>query len=260
MDEEVVEDIITVHEEDPEDGIEDSTTNGKQHYACTSGNKAVKKIYTFKVLLKKDEDTIECSYLTFERYGFLCHHIFCMFKAKDIEEIPEKYILRRWRKDLVPPGMRTRRRRYGESSEECEKLANELHFIVENCISMLSKDEAKLSVLVEKVRELKDEIEDNVSNSRTKKTKEVILDFLGVEQPETREVENPAVISYKGSHSDTRLKSSKEIAMEEYVKPKRKCANCGMMMNHDKRNCEKKKLKAEKAKAVVETLRRFNKK
>nr|XP_043638412.1 protein FAR1-RELATED SEQUENCE 5-like [Erigeron canadensis] len=176
-DEEVVEDIITMHEEDPEDGIHDSTT------ACTSGNKHVKRIYTFKVLINKDEDTVQCSCLTFERYGFLCRHIFFMFKAKDIEEIPEKYILRRWRKDLVPPGMRTRRTRYGESSEQSEKLTNELHFIVENCISMLSKDEAKLYALVDKVKELKNEIEDNVSRSRTKKTKEVILDFLGVEQP-----------------------------------------------------------------------------
>nr|XP_043611658.1 protein FAR-RED ELONGATED HYPOCOTYL 3-like [Erigeron canadensis] len=250
--EEVVEDLRTVHEEDPEDTIQDSTA------AFTSGNKSVKRMYTFKVLVNNDEDIIQCSCLTFERYGFLCRHI-CMFKTKDIEEIPKKYILRRWRKDLVSPGMRTRRTRYGESGEECEKLGNELHFIVENCISMLSKDEGKLSILVEKVRELKNEIEDNVSSSKTKKTKEVILDFLGVEQPEAREVENPAIVSYKGSHSDARLKSSKEIAMEEYAKPKRKCANCGMMTNHDKRNCEKKKLEAEKAKAVAETLRRFKK-
>nr|XP_043629903.1 protein FAR1-RELATED SEQUENCE 6-like [Erigeron canadensis] len=259
-DEDIVEDIVTVHEEDPEDGIEESTKNAKRHTASTSGTTALKRIYTFKVLLNKDEDTIKCSCLTFERYGFLCRHIFCMFKANDIQEIPEKYILRRWRKDLVPPGMRTRRKRFGESSEECDKLANELHFIVENCVSILSKDIPKLSDFVEKVRELKDKIEDNVSTSRTKKTKEVILDFLGVQQPETREVENPAVVRYKGSHSDSRLKSSKEIAMEEYAKPKRKCANCGLMTNPDKRNCAKKKLEEEKAKAVAETLQRFKKK
>nr|XP_043620317.1 protein FAR1-RELATED SEQUENCE 5-like [Erigeron canadensis] len=155
-DEDIVEDIVTVHEEDPEDGIEESTKNAKRHTACTSGTTALKRIYTFK-------------------------HIFCMFKANDIQEIPEKYILRRWRKDLIPPGMRTRRKRFGESSEECEKLANELHFNVENCVSILSKDIPKLFDFVKTVRELKDKIEDNVSTSRTKKTKEVILDFLGVQ-------------------------------------------------------------------------------
>nr|XP_043611653.1 protein FAR-RED ELONGATED HYPOCOTYL 3-like [Erigeron canadensis] len=248
-DEDIVEDIVTVHEEDPEDGIKESTKNAKRHTACTSGTTTLKMIYTFKadllffsfkVLLNKDEDTIKCT--------------------NDIQEIPEKYILRRWRKDLIPPGMRTRRKRFGESSEKCDKLANELHFIVENCVSILSKDIPKLSDFVKTVRELKDKIEDNVSTSRTKKTKEVILDFLGVQQPETREVENPAVVCYKGSHSDSSLKSSKEIAMEEHAKPKRKCANCGLMTNHDKRNCAKKKLEEEKAKAIAETLQRFKKK
>jgi hypothetical protein len=170
----------------------------------------------------------------------------------DIDEIPQKYILRRWKKDLIPPGMRTRRTRYGELSEDSERMANEMHFMIDICVDILGKDEEKLSDLAEKVRALKDEIEAAHSSSKPKKNDEVIEQFLGVEKPTTNEVQNPPLLSYKGCGRDSRLKPLKEKLVQEYLKPKRKCGKCGeMTRTHDTRNCEKKKAEKAKSKEIA---------
>ena len=177
-----------------------------------------------------------------------------------MEEIIGKYILRRWTKDLIPPGMRTRRSRYGETSAECERMTNELHFMVDVCVDVLGTNEEKLYDFVEKVRALKDELEAALPNSRSKKHEEVIEKFLGVAKPSTNEVENPPVLAYKGCGKDSRLKSLKETVIEECLKPKRKCGKCGeMTRTHDARNCEKKKAEKAKAKAMALALENLEK-
>ncbi|PWA58954.1 Zinc finger, SWIM-type [Artemisia annua] len=42
----------------------------------------------------------------FLRFGFLCRHAFCALKNRDVQMIPEKYILRLWRRDMIPPALR----------------------------------------------------------------------------------------------------------------------------------------------------------
>jgi len=174
-----------------------------------------------------------------------------VFNNLDIEEIPGKYILNRWKKDLIPPDMRTRKWRYGESSEDCVRMGNELRFMVDVCVDIIGKDEEKLSEFVEKVRALKDEIEAAHPSSKSKKHEQLIEQHLGVEKPSTNEIENPSVLPYKGCGTthDSRLKPLKEKLIEEYQKPKRRCGKCKEMTTHDSRNCEKKKAEKAKAKA-----------
>nr|XP_043633685.1 putative protein FAR1-RELATED SEQUENCE 10 [Erigeron canadensis] len=248
---EVVEDIKTVDPEEAEDGTENETEN---ETGMGSTTKTVEK-----VTHNKQNGTTDCSCMTFTRYGFLCRHTFCVFKSLHVEQIPEKYILRRWKKDLIPPGMRTRR--YigeGGSSEECERMGNELHFLVDVCVDILQKDEEKLSHFVEKVRALKDEIEVAHSNSRSKDHDEAIERFLGVTKPSNNDVQNPPVLPYKGCGNDSRLKSLKEKVTEKYLKPKRKCGT--LTSDHDARNCEKKKAEKAKAEAVAQALEKLEKK
>nr|XP_043616187.1 protein FAR1-RELATED SEQUENCE 5-like [Erigeron canadensis] len=220
---EVVEDIKIVDPEEAEDETENETGMG-------STTKTVEKVYTFQSL--------------------------------HVQQIPEKYILRRWKKDLIPPGMRTRR--YigeGASSEECERMGNELHFMVDVCVDILQKDEEKLSHFVEKVRALKDEIEAAHSNSRSNDHDEAIERFLGVTKPSNNDVQNPPVLPYKGCGKDSRFKSLNEKVTEKYLKPKRKCRKCGTLTSdHDARNCEKKKAEKAKAEAVAQALEKLEKK
>ncbi|CAI9285832.1 unnamed protein product [Lactuca saligna] len=54
-----------------------------------------------QVELKLPEKEVKCSCNHFIRTGILCCHIFAVLKNNHIEEIPEQYILRRWRMDAT---------------------------------------------------------------------------------------------------------------------------------------------------------------
>ncbi|XP_035835860.1 protein FAR1-RELATED SEQUENCE 1-like [Helianthus annuus] len=44
----------------------------------------------------------QCSCLRFEQYGLLCKYIYFLFKMFGVKEIPNKYVMKRWTKDVVP--------------------------------------------------------------------------------------------------------------------------------------------------------------
>lgn len=48
-----------------------------------------------------DETTFTCSCNMYDRDGLLCPHILKVFTNRDIEKIPEKYLLRRWSKEAI---------------------------------------------------------------------------------------------------------------------------------------------------------------
>ncbi|KAJ6829555.1 protein FAR1-RELATED SEQUENCE 9-like [Iris pallida] len=62
--------------------------------------KKVMKKVTFKVSFQKDECQLECSCHRFEFRGILCKHAICVLLRNGITLLPERYILRRWRKDV----------------------------------------------------------------------------------------------------------------------------------------------------------------
>lgn len=75
---------------------------------------AAQRVIDYKVLRNIEDGSVVCSCRHFARYGFLCRHIFCVFKNRDIEVIPNQYILRRWTRDIIPPDLRRKTNRYGE--------------------------------------------------------------------------------------------------------------------------------------------------
>ena len=112
--------------------------------------------------------------------------------------------------------------------------------MVETCAVLLVKDETKLSLFVDKVRELKNEFVDENIELGPKSRDKMIKNFLGVEKPDVVEIQNPPMLRNKGCGRDKRLKSARETAIEQSNKPKRKCGRCKIMTNeHDKRNCLK---------------------
>ncbi|XP_035835705.1 protein FAR1-RELATED SEQUENCE 2-like [Helianthus annuus] len=50
----------------------------------------------------ENDVTAQCSCLRFEQYGLLCKHIYFLFKMFGVKEIPNKYVMKRWTKDVVP--------------------------------------------------------------------------------------------------------------------------------------------------------------
>nr|GEU95396.1 zinc finger, SWIM-type [Tanacetum cinerariifolium] len=65
--------------------------------------------------------------LTESKHSLCMWHIMQKVPAKNsnIEVIPKRYILWRWRRDLIPPALRRNTNRYGEKDEAIENLTNE---------------------------------------------------------------------------------------------------------------------------------------
>lgn len=64
------------------------------------GEDGYKKRMIYRVSFCKDESDVNCSCLKFEFKGILCRHAIAVLIRNDVQLLPEKYILRRWRKDV----------------------------------------------------------------------------------------------------------------------------------------------------------------
>lgn len=107
--------------------------------------------YIFQVTHSTKDGSFKYTCMHFEHVRILCRHIFCVFKFYGIEKIPEKYILKRWRRDVIPTELL--KRRFNSSST------------VDRCVSFLSLDAAKLKLYLDKQNKLKKKIRRRLSNS-----------------------------------------------------------------------------------------------
>ncbi|GJZ27324.1 FAR1-related sequence 5-like protein [Tanacetum coccineum] len=157
----------------------------------------------YKVLRSLEDGSVECTCRHFLRYGFLCRHAFCVLKNRDIEVIPEKYILRRWRRDIIPPALRRNKNRYGEKNETIEKLTNKAN---DECLFLLSKDEGMLATFVEQLKTIKQEVQLRNHNK--------MMSTI-----------------HNGGRRGERRKSGREIALKAKTRQIRKCLCCGEKTN-----------------------------
>ncbi|GKC57363.1 zinc finger, SWIM-type containing protein, partial [Tanacetum coccineum] len=192
-----------------------------------------------KLVLRSLEDvSVECTCRHFLCYGSLCRHAFCVLKNRDIEVIPEKYILRRWRRDIIPHALRRNKNRYGEKNDTIEKLTNEANYVVGECLFLLSKDEGMLATFVEQLKTIKQEVQVQVPKPPSQKTGDVIEDIYAVEKPQQNDVNNPQRARNKGGRRREHRKSGREIALKAKTRHIRKCLCCGEKTNkHTKSTC-----------------------
>ncbi|GJT07367.1 protein FAR1-related sequence 5 [Tanacetum coccineum] len=153
----------------------------------------------------------------------------------NVELIPQKYILRRWTKNLIPAALRNKRNRYGEKNVVVENYANEATSIVDHCVHLLSKDEPKLGAFVEKLKSLKKEVEADCPNPSSNNKTDNLEQLVGVPKPSVVDVNNPTIGSTKG-RKKLRIKGEKENAIEKSLKGRNSCSLCGGT-DHNKRTC-----------------------
>ncbi|XP_023772445.2 protein FAR1-RELATED SEQUENCE 5-like [Lactuca sativa] len=188
--------------------------------------------YNYDCLIRDIEYTVthstkdgsfKCTCMHFEHLGILCRHIFCVFKFYGIEQIPEKYILKRWRRDVIPTELLKRRFNNSFDDSTSDMTAIDIFFqlltVVHDC-----------------------------PNHDLPTRADHFKKLLGVVGPDVEsdvnDIQNPTDIRNKGYGSrGKRLKSTKEMIEKEISKPKRKCATCEQMVHHDKRNCPLKNTK-----------------
>ncbi|GJT34078.1 FAR1-related sequence 5-like protein [Tanacetum coccineum] len=224
--------------------IKVNTSRKKYNFGETSvQNKRnqTKKELRFKVSTDKSDGSVICSCMNFARFGFLCRHIFCVLKGNGVEVIPDKYILKRWKRDILPPHIRRKRQMFGFEGGRYMECSATVYSAVEYCLNLLAKDEGKLIEFVENVKRLKTEVEEANPNAKQLSKKEMFNLVLGVEKPEVNTVKNPEPCSNKGNASGGQRKKSEIEKLREHMKKHRRlCKKCVKYRRHDSRNCTKK--------------------
>ncbi|GJN41271.1 hypothetical protein PR202_gn00619 [Eleusine coracana subsp. coracana] len=59
-----------------------------------------RKDVVYDILLNEEEFEVKCSCHHYEFRGILCRHVLCLLREKRIKEVPLKYILERWKKNV----------------------------------------------------------------------------------------------------------------------------------------------------------------
>ncbi|XP_024963894.1 protein FAR1-RELATED SEQUENCE 5-like [Cynara cardunculus var. scolymus] len=141
---------------------------------------------TYLVGRNYSTNTVECDCNLFTRNGYLCHHAFKVLINDEVECIPEKYVLRRWKRELVPVQIQSARVRYGEVNTEKEKLGRNLD---------------KFMVDIEKEVPYEDPSQQKL---------DAIRDHLGVSIADEVDILPPSGIRNKGCGTGKRLVSVSE--------------------------------------------------
>lgn len=195
------------------------------------------KIYIVKYQTE-DSDVI-CSCKCFMNTGKPCSHMFTVFKNNNWSELPTRFITSRWTKEA------TLNRIFevdGTVYEECAQidekklLVNELISEMHSCINLVEDDIDGMKELLALMKnqsisyKTKGITEPSASSSNTNFQK-----FVGP-LPTEVSVHPPKQARNKGSRPK-RLKSGKEISMENAKKQQRMCAKCNKY-GHNIRTCK----------------------
>ncbi|KAL8536334.1 hypothetical protein ACS0TY_011818 [Phlomoides rotata] len=160
------------------------------------------KEYTYTVCWREIGEHISCNCRKFECRGILCCHVMVVLAQKNIQTVNERYVLRRWRKDV------NRRHSniffiggYPHMTEEYKKF-QEVEKYFQQCIELAMCSSEKLEFIKEKCNEMKDALvnwvpttSDNVPPSQTTQNTE---DFDGTP------ILNPIVTATRGRPRSSR--------------------------------------------------------
>ncbi|KAK9074958.1 hypothetical protein SSX86_003277 [Deinandra increscens subsp. villosa] len=195
-----------------------------------------------RVTYDKDEKKADCACMCFTRIGYLCSHVFFVFRVNQIDENPNCYINRTWCQDVLPRNVYTVEGRYGIDSRPETVLKQEIMGVMNECLEALRCDKDGVVNLSEKVKELKQTIlVGKTSNKEVDNTSAAVVeDILGHSVDVAVEVTNPDVARTKGCGRKRRISGPGEKAMEKPAKVPRFCNMCQKyVVGHDSRNCKK---------------------
>ncbi|KAK9050139.1 hypothetical protein SSX86_030891 [Deinandra increscens subsp. villosa] len=153
------------------------------HYCTIGQTRSVgpSKIYT--VTFNATDNTVSCECMCFTRIGYLCRHIFYVFRFVHVNEIPAQYISARWRKYALPRRVYDIANRYSVDTSEEGVLRNEVTDTVNQCINRLRRQPNLLSSFLTELKDIKSRIFSEVPfNPDINRTPAIISDIL--HQPE----------------------------------------------------------------------------
>ncbi|XP_076959028.1 uncharacterized protein LOC143634979 [Bidens hawaiensis] len=193
------------------------------------------------VIVADNDFSASCSCKRFEQYGLLCWHVFVAFSVFEIDEIPKKYILRRWMRDAV--SNKSKCSIFGKdvangNIDKANEIVRDIMFATENICNMLFTDIETLSKVRDQINGMREKAEEGSQAKPILKKNDMLASLLGYDQPSTSTIRVPTGIRNKGRGSHKRFKSLKEIAANRAGKRSRVCSVCGEG-GHDIRTCKK---------------------
>ncbi|XP_022002264.2 protein FAR1-RELATED SEQUENCE 5-like [Helianthus annuus] len=205
---------------------------------------------TFTVILELSNQSVSCSCNNFIRIGYLCRHIFCVYRVNNIERIPAQYVVKRWSRDVLPKSLFSIESRYGVDTRPQAAARSQILEIVTECVDALRSDVGGLSSFAEQIKELKCKLLNGgpVDDEANNDNYAAVEELLGVSLDGVVTLDNPDGIRNKGRGKRRRLsRAPQDATSNSAVKPPktpRLCRTCmKYVTGHDSRNCKKKKNK-----------------
>ncbi|XP_022041287.1 protein FAR1-RELATED SEQUENCE 5-like [Helianthus annuus] len=231
-------------------GVEE--VDGRKVYTVTHLDKRSDVVNEFTVKVDPVEDTTTCSCNLWCRIGYLCRHIFCVYRQTKVDEIPAKYVVSRWGRHVLPKSVFRVEFRYGVDLSPVSLTRNTLVDCFSEAFEAVMGDRAAMEDFVEKIKDWTKEFNDDRRGKRVAEATEsqVMADMLGVvvEDEESTPVScsNPQGVRNKGCGTNKRRIGPGERAVQNHQKPKRLCRTCNRFVTgHDSRNCPEKRKTAE---------------
>ncbi|KAK9060504.1 hypothetical protein SSX86_021208 [Deinandra increscens subsp. villosa] len=224
-------------------------TDGNMKYTVSQFNKKRKIVANFEVKFDPIDKSSSCTCLCFTRVGYLCRHIFAVYSFNEVDEIPDRYVLKRWRRGALPKSVYSVDHRYSADNDEESKLRSEIIDIVTQCADRLRSRPDKLTALRDDLLAMQGRILKDVPVEPACNNKDSVINyFYGSVQsgsdtvivaPDSDTVlVAPEAVKHKGRHSDARIVGEREKAIEQHKKVQRKCTTCGRP-GHNARSCAK---------------------
>ncbi|KAK9071755.1 hypothetical protein SSX86_008184 [Deinandra increscens subsp. villosa] len=182
----------------------------------------------FEVMYRESDKTIYCECRRFESFGLLCRHIFYVLRQMDIREFPKKYVLRRWRRDVVPNGSN----RNDDSGvvpaleDGGRALLRDIMYANEYILNKLSVNMEELTLYKEHVESYMQKADniDFVPPPPAKRDR--FGELTGTSQNDRLPVRVPLGYKTKGPGSHKRIKSKQEEAIIKAGRKQKQCQNC----------------------------------
>ncbi|KAJ9556782.1 hypothetical protein OSB04_011396 [Centaurea solstitialis] len=218
------------------DGVKEEGHDKVYYIMHQNKSREVKKLY--KVNHNPVDNTVDCECNFFVRNGYLCRHALKVLINSQVDRLPDKYVLRRWTRELVPTHFQTAAVRYGEVDSEKEKLMTEMYSNMDDVASRVRNDKDEMIKFNKYLADYKVQLSTRLPNDDVAQQKvDAITEHFGVPVPEDVDIYSPTGLTNKGCAFGKRLRSKKEIMKSGHKKSKCKCKKCGEANGHDSRNC-----------------------
>ncbi|KAJ9545236.1 hypothetical protein OSB04_024943 [Centaurea solstitialis] len=187
-----------------------------------------------KVVFEVDSHTVDCSCNFFTRNGFLCRHCFKVLINENVEFIPDRYVMRRWMRGLVPAQIVSAKVRYGEVDTEKEALFVKVYSVVDDIVTSVRNDIEEFKGFYELLCGHKRKVSKILPGDDLLQQKlDAIREHYGVAVPDDPDFFPPTGLRNKGAGTGKRLESNSEKIQKRSKKQKRKCKTCGIANGHD---------------------------